>query len=94
MGEKSGEVVNEERVVVNNLSRGDCFSLDVFGQQSSASEMGVGEGTSRAFRGCSVDAEEGDLSTRGMELVPFSGLTDGGCSVWDNQKEELFKNLG
>ncbi|KAG5528718.1 hypothetical protein RHGRI_029397 [Rhododendron griersonianum] len=94
VGEKSGEVVNEERVVVNNLSRGDCFSFDVVGQQSSASEMGVGEGTGRAFRGCSIGAEEGDLSTRGMELVPFSGLTDGGCSVWDNQREELFKNLG
>lgn len=30
VGEKVGEVVNEERVVVNNLSRGDCFSLHVF----------------------------------------------------------------
>lgn len=57
---------------------------DVFGQQSLATEVGVGEGTGRAIRGCLDDAGERDLSTRGMELVPFSGLTDGGFSVWGN----------
>ncbi|KAI8534897.1 hypothetical protein RHMOL_Rhmol10G0132300 [Rhododendron molle] len=65
---------------------------DVLSQQRSASVEGVGVGTSRSIRGCSVDS--GEVGSRGMELVAFSGLTVRDFSVRDNQRDELFNNLG
>ncbi|KAG5556986.1 hypothetical protein RHGRI_007290 [Rhododendron griersonianum] len=86
------EIKNKRWVSVGDP--GGVQASDGLRQQSSPSVEGVGVGTSRAIGGCSVDSGEGELSSRGMELVPFSGPTVGGFSVWDNQRDELFNNLG
>ncbi|KAI8550558.1 hypothetical protein RHMOL_Rhmol06G0116600 [Rhododendron molle] len=56
-------------------------------------EMGEGLGLGRKFRDTVAEADEGCVTSRGLELVPLSGLFRGGLSVWDSQKE-VFNDLG
>lgn len=86
----SASILNEnERVVEVSCGGEGVLSGSFKGQQWSHLEMGKG-----VDRGWLSEVGKGDVSSRGMELVPNAGLDGGELLVWGRQNEDLFNHLG
>lgn len=86
----SASILNEdERVVEVSCGGEGVLSGSYKGQQWSDLEMGKG-----VDRGWLSEVGKGDVSSRGMELVPNAGLDGGELLVWGRQNEDLFNHLG
>ncbi|KAG5565339.1 hypothetical protein RHGRI_001291 [Rhododendron griersonianum] len=91
----SASILNEdERVVEVSCGGEGVLSGSIKGQQWSDLEMGKGVDMGTVDRGWFSEVGKGDVSSRGMELVPNAGLDGGELLVWGRQNEDLFNHLG